>query len=83
MLDLYISCWIFSSIFFIGYILVRRDEIEAINVPFDLDFLKAVLGFYFMSFFTWHMLVALLVTDPKGFDNEIKKSIQNNPITTK
>lgn len=76
MLELYVSCWIFASIFIIGYILYiasKQTEIEQ-NLTFEL--LGNLTVIYFMLFFTWHINLFLMLSNQDEFNENINKYVK-------
>ena len=73
MFDLYISCWIFSSIFIIGYLLKIAGEETKIEENLTFEFIGHILVFYFIQFFTWHINLYMLFTQKEQFEKELKR----------
>ena len=73
MLDLYITCWIFSSIFMIGYMLKISSEETKIEENLTFELIGHIMVFYFLQFFTWHINLYLLFSDRTEFEKEIRR----------
>lgn len=73
MFELYISCWIFSSIFIIGYLLKIAAEETKIEENLTFDFIGHILVFYFIQFFTWHINLYMLLTQKEEFEEELRR----------
>jgi len=73
MLDLYITCWIFSSIFMIGYMLKISSEETKIEENLTFELIGHIMVFYFLQFFTWHINLYLLFSDRAEFEKEIRR----------
>jgi hypothetical protein len=73
MLDLYISCWIFSSIFMVGYLLKIANEQGKIQENLTFELIGHIMVFYFLQFFVWHINLYMLINQKEEFDNEIRR----------
>lgn len=73
MLELYISCWVFSSIFIIGYLLKITAQETKIEENLTFDFIGHILVFYFIQFFTWHINLYMLFTQKEEFEEELRR----------
>lgn len=73
MLDLYISCWIFSTIFIIGYTLHIANKENKIEENLTFELIGHLIVFYFLNFFTWHINLYTLFTCKEEFEENIRK----------
>lgn len=80
MFDLYVSMWILTSVFFIGYILTRINNVILIHQHLDLEFIGKLFTFYILNFFVWHINLYVFLNDKESFDNEIQKQIKDHLV---
>lgn len=78
MFDLYCTMWIVTSVFFIGYILTKINNVTLINQNLSIDFIGKLVMFYFLNFFVWHINLYIFLNDKETFDKEIRTQIKNN-----
>jgi len=77
LLELYVICWMVFSISLLYYFFALEYEKKK-SYDFSVGFLTEVISFYFLSFFTWHILTLLLISDPVEFKQQIVKTIKES-----